>query len=81
MAVRMSEKPEAVALIYEIGESAGKVYQYLTKKAEGDTPAQIAKSVGLEPTMSAMALGWLARENNVVVERSGKRIQVRLIKR
>ena len=69
------------SLTYEIGESAGKVYQYLTKKDEGDTPAQIAKNVGLESSMSAMAIGWLARENNVVLERAGKRIQVRLIRR
>lgn len=81
MAPRVAEKSEAGSLIYEIGESAGKVYQYLSKKDQGDTPAQIAKSAGLESTMSAMAIGWLARENNVVVERQGKKIQVRLINR
>lgn len=81
MAVKAAEKSETVSMIYEIGESAGKVYQYLSKKAEGDSPAQISKSTGLESTMSAMAVGWLARENNVVVERQGKKIQVKLINR
>ena len=81
MAVKAAEKSEAVSMLYEIGESAGKIYQYLSKKEEGDTPAQISKSTGLESTMSAMAVGWLARENNVVVERQGKKIQVKLINR
>ncbi|OGH55850.1 MAG: hypothetical protein A3G34_00325 [Candidatus Lindowbacteria bacterium RIFCSPLOWO2_12_FULL_62_27] len=81
MAVKMAEKAEPVSLVYEIGESAGKVYQYLSKKEEGDTPAQIAKATGLESTMSAMAVGWLSRENNVSVERAGRKIQVRLIGR
>lgn len=81
MAVKLAEKQEATSLVYEIGESAGKVFQYLSKKAEGDSPAQISKGTGLESTISAMAVGWLARENNVVIERTGKKIQVRLIQR
>lgn len=81
MAVKTAEKADPVSLLYEVGESAGKVYQYLSKKEEGDTPAQIAKAADLESTMSAMAIGWLARESNVAVERTGKKVVVRLIRR
>lgn len=81
MAVKAAEKSEAVSMIYEIGESAGKVYQYLSKKSEGESLPQITKGSGLDSEMSALAVGWLSRENNVVVERSGRKIQVRMIKR
>lgn len=79
MAVKTTEK--SVSLSYEIGESAGKVYQYLSKKAEGDSPTQVAKGAGIDAAMCDMAVGWLARENNVAIERQGKKVLVRLIQR
>ena len=82
MAVKMAEKSEKTgSMIYEIGENAGKVYQYLSKKDAGDGLAQIAKGAGLDSGMCDMAVGWLARENNVTIERQGKKIMVRLIQR
>ncbi len=81
MVSKVADRPEAVSLMYEIGESAGKVYQHLLKKSEGDSLEQISKGAGLEMTVSALAIGWLARENNVVVERNGRKVQARLIRR
>ncbi len=82
MAVKaMKKAAEPVSLVYEIGENAGKVYQYLSDKSEAESIAQIAKGAGLEVSVAAMAIGWLARENNVSVEKAGKNVQVRLIRR
>lgn len=73
---------ESISLLYEIGESAGKVYQYLAAKQGGaESLPQIAKGTNLESTISAMAIGWLSRENVVIVERSAKKTQIRLNKR
>lgn len=65
-------------MIAEIGESAGKVWDALA--ANGSMTATALRSqTKLDPEMLSMALGWLAREDKVVLEKmSKKRIQVAL---
>lgn len=82
MAVKTLKKPqEAISMIYEVGECAGKVYQYLGDKQDAESLSAIAKGADLDSTMCALAIGWLGRENNVAVEKVGKTVQVRLIRR
>jgi len=61
----------------DIGQSAGKVW---TALAGGKmlTLAEVKKKSGVEDTMLAMAVGWLAREEKVVVDRKGPTISVKL---
>lgn len=60
-----------------IGETAGKIWRYLS--ACGGVPvAELAKGVSADPAVVHMALGWLSREDKLVLERQGKSIVVRL---
>ncbi len=60
-----------------IGETAGKVWRFLA--ATGGSPvAELAKGVSGDPAIVHMALGWLSREDKLVLERQGKAIVVRL---
>lgn len=60
----------------EIGEAAGKVWQAL--EADGPMAKTTLKTkTKLDGDLLAMALGWLAREDKVAIEKAGKRkIQV-----
>jgi hypothetical protein len=62
----------------EIGEAAGKVWQALEVNGPMAKTALKTKTK-LDADLLAMALGWLAREDKVVIERVEKRkIQVTL---
>ncbi len=61
----------------QIGLDAGKVWEQL--KAEGDmTTGALKKAVGLTPFALFAAIGWLAREDNIIVTRTGSQIKVSL---
>ncbi len=54
-----------------IGETAGKVWQFL--KTNGPAPAKkIEKGVGESAALTNQALGWLAREGKLSVDRAQK---------
>lgn len=52
-----------------IGQTAGKVWQFLEENGAA-TPSKIQKGVGADAALTNQALGWLAREGKVRVERS-----------
>jgi hypothetical protein len=55
----------------EIGNAAGKVWQALNSK--GALPkAQLGKVTGLSNDQVNLALGWLAREGKLAVEKTSK---------
>ena len=54
-----------------IGETAGKVWQFL--KENGPAPAKkIQKGIGEDAALTNQAIGWLARESKLAVDRSQK---------
>lgn len=57
--------------LLEIGSAAGRVWQYLHD--EGPASAtKLAEATGLGKNELQRALGWLARENNLVIENRGR---------
>lgn len=60
-----------------IGETAGKVWRFLAATG-GASIAELAKGVSVDPAVVHMALGWLSREDKLVLERQGKSVVVRL---
>ena len=68
------KKDEQVA---KIGETAGKIWRHL--HAEGNrTLAQLAKQLDERPERIALAVGWLAREDKVVLDARGNTMKVAL---
>lgn len=61
----------------EIGETAGKVWQYL-RENPGSTSAQIAKAVRAKKDLTDMAIGWLAREGKLNFTSRGKTTELTL---
>jgi len=58
-------------MIENIGVTAGKVFQFL--KTNGPSPLhQIQKGIGENPAATNQAIGWLAREGKLTVDRSQK---------
>ena len=54
-----------------IGETAGKVWQFL--KTNGPAPAKkIEKGIGENAALTNQAIGWLAREGKLAVDRTQK---------
>lgn len=68
------QRPISNALI---GETAGKVWQRLAAK-NGQTLAALKKSVQAPDDHVLAAVGWLAREDKLAFEASGRTIKVTL---
>ncbi len=64
-------------MIYEIGESAGKVWQYLNEHP-ASTPEQMGKALRLKESLVYSAIGWLAREGKITFETHGKTTKISL---
>jgi len=63
--VQMSEA------ISQIGESAGAIWQILSK--QGPTPlTKLVKQAKAPRDVVMQALGWLAREDKIVIEEEGR---------
>jgi Winged helix-turn-helix domain (DUF2582) len=61
----------------EIGTIAGAVWQALQDK-EGVTLPALRKEVGCEAPVLDWAIGWLAREDKILITRVKRSYQVRL---
>lgn len=61
-------------MINEIGESAGRVWQYLSEHS-ATTPREIKKAIKVDEALLYMAIGWLAREGKLVFAGEGKPIK------
>ena len=64
-------------MIDQIGIDAGKVWNELELNGEMTTGA-LKKSLSLAPFNLNIAIGWLAREEKVLLSRNGNTIKVRL---
>ncbi len=55
-------------MIYAIGEAAGQVWQYL-RDHETSSLKRVGEGTGLKPKDLNRAVGWLAREEKIRIER------------
>ena len=55
----------------EMGENAGKIWRYLNDERMEMTIQDLSKRTGLGMIEISMAIGWLARENNINIRRKG----------
>jgi len=61
----------------QIGQTAGEVWQSLCGK-NGQTIAALKKNIAAPNDMVAAAIGWLAREDKLQFEASGRTVKVSL---
>ena len=61
--------------INEIGEDAGRIYDYLRQNGEC-TLAAMKKSLKLSSEGACYALGWLAREGRIDMRRKGTSLKI-----
>jgi hypothetical protein len=64
-------------MINEIGESAGRVWQFLQEHSPA-APRELNKALKLDDPLLYMAIGWLAREGKVVFSGEGKGMKISL---
>ncbi len=55
----------------EIGLAAGKIWHYLEKAGEA-SPSKLASATGLSAKEVQRAVGWLAREEKLIIETDGR---------
>ena len=60
-----------------IGETAGKVWHELNEKGEKSV-AQLRKETGVDAFSLNAAIGWLAREDKVVLSKARNSVKVSL---
>jgi len=58
-------------MIYQIGEVAGKVWMFLKHHGESNLN-QLKKGVKADPNLILQAIGWLAREDKIRIEKKGR---------
>jgi hypothetical protein len=61
----------------EIGTTAGKVHTELSKSKAGKDIAELKRLIKADEAYLHMALGWLAREDKIIIEK-GKTITAKL---
>jgi len=57
-------------LIQSIGETAGKVWEFLNEKGESNI-IQLMQGVEADAGLILQAIGWLAREDKIRIEKKG----------
>jgi hypothetical protein len=63
----------------KIGEAAGKIYHLLEDGEKNITKLKESlRSEGYNETIVVMAIGWLAREDNIIIIRDGRKWIIRL---
>lgn len=62
-----------------IGASAGKVWTYMCQNNGACTMARIQKGTGLDATQCNQAIGWLAREGKLKIDRAKKAVEYALM--
>jgi hypothetical protein len=64
-------------MIQSIGDTAGKVWKFLNEKGEANL-SQLKKRVKADPNLILQAIGWLAREDKLRIEKKGRHISYSL---
>lgn len=54
-----------------IGKTAGNLWHYLDQH-QSSSPSKIAKEMGLSKNDLQRAIGWLAREEKIIIEVNGR---------
>lgn len=62
----------------KIGQAAGQIWQFLATSQEPVSVSALSKKMDLSSQMTAMGLGWLARENKLRFDEKGKTLIVSL---
>jgi hypothetical protein len=57
-------------MIQSIGDTAGKVWNFLNEKGEANI-FQLIKGVEAGPSLILQAIGWLAREDKLIIVKKG----------
>lgn len=65
-------------MIGNIGETAGKVYNYIDSEGEV-TLASLKKNLNLKGDLVPLSIGWLAREGKLEINRRGNSTRLSLI--
>ena len=65
-------------LMNVVGEAAGEIWRALDGKSEGISLTQLKNRTELPDNLLHQGLGWLAREDKILLSRSGKKTTVRL---
>ncbi|MEJ2542662.1 MAG: winged helix-turn-helix domain-containing protein [Calditrichaceae bacterium] len=65
-------------MINNIGKTAGQVYQVLEKN-DTSTVAKLKTATKANDFILSAAIGWLARENKIQINQSGKSVKVSLL--
>jgi len=60
-------------MIQSIGNTAGKVWKFLNEKGEANLN-QLKKGVKADPNLILQAIGWLAREDKLLIEKKERYI-------
>ena len=58
-------------MIQSNGDTAGKVWSYLNEKGEA-TLSELKMGVKADPNLILEAIGWLAREDKLRIEKKGR---------
>ena len=58
-------------MIQPIGETAGKVWMSLNENGEASL-GQLKRGVKADPNLILQAIGWLAREDKLRIEKNGR---------
>jgi hypothetical protein len=66
-------------MIQVIGETAGKVWKFLNEKGEANL-TQLKKGVKADPNLILQAIGWLAREDKLQINKKERFITYTLKK-
>jgi len=56
---------------HTIGETAGKVWKFLDEEGEV-TLNQMKKGIKADPNLLLQAIGWLAREDKLIIEKKDR---------
>jgi|FrelakmetLWP11LW_1041352.scaffolds.fasta_scaffold58261_2 DNA-binding transcriptional regulator GbsR (MarR family) len=63
----------------KIGQAAGQIWGILASTSEPVSVSALSKKTDLSSQMTALGLGWLARENKLRFEEKGKTLLVSLV--
>jgi hypothetical protein len=58
-------------MINAIGDTAGKVWRFLEEKGEANL-SQLKKAVAADSNLILQAIGWLAREDKLRIQKKGR---------
>ena len=65
-------------MINNIGEAAGKVYDFLSEEGEV-TLSSLKKNLDLKGDLLPLSVGWLAREGKLEINKKGNSTKISLV--